>query len=75
MLSIYNLDGEDITMIVLTQIRMVADIIKEKRHVSFEEALGQFYRSKVYVALQNTATGLWGESAEFIADRFFEDKL
>ena len=39
----------------------------------FEKALMLFYHSETYKTLQNTENGLWAESAEFIADRYFEE--
>ena len=29
-----------------------------------------FYKSRTYAALKNTQSGMWAESAEFIADDF-----
>lgn len=70
---IYTFNGKDITMNVFIQIRAVIDIIQEKKDVDFVEALDMFYNSKTYMTLRNTENGLWAESAEYIADRFFEE--
>ena len=56
------------------QIRDVIDIIKERSHLSFQDAAGAFYHSKTYQALQNTENTLWAESAGYIADRFYEEQ-
>lgn len=37
-------------------------------------ALGEFYKSKTYLILRETENGLWAESADYIANRFFEEK-
>ena len=52
------------------QIRDVIDIIKERDHLSFQDAAGAFYHSKTYQTLQNTENTLWAESA----DRFYEEQ-
>ena len=52
----------------------VIDIIKERDHLSFQDAAGAFYHSKTYQALQNTENTLWAESAGYIADRFYEEQ-
>ena len=57
------------------QIRDVIDIIKERSHLSFQDAAGAFYHSKTYQALQNTENTLWAESAGYIADRFYLSTL
>lgn len=69
---IYTFQGKDITMNVCIQIRGVVDILQEKLNISFEEAMMLFYRSETYKILQQTENGLWAESAEYIADRYFE---
>ena len=32
-----------------------------------------FYKSETYKTLQETENGLWAESAEYIADRYYEE--
>lgn len=71
--AIYTFNGKDITMNVCIQIRAVLDILQEQMNIDFIEAVDQFYNSKTYLTLQNTENGLWAESAEYIADRFFEE--
>lgn len=71
---IYTFNGKDITMNVFIQIRAVLDILQESMKIDFIEAVNQFYDSETYTTLQNTENGLWAESAEYIADRFFEEK-
>ena len=56
------------------QIRDVIDIIMEKSNLSFPDAMGKFYHSKTYKALQNTENTLWAESAGYIADRYYEEQ-
>lgn len=69
----YFFNGKDISMNIYLQIRDVVDIIQEKSHLPFIEALGAFYSSKTYKALQNTENTLWAESAGYIADRYYEE--
>lgn len=71
---IYTFNGKDITMNVCIQIRAVLDVLQEHMKIDFIEAVDQFYTSETYVTLQNTENGLWAESPEYIADKFFEEK-
>ena len=52
----------------------MVDILQEKLKISFEEAILRFYRSNTYKTLQETENALWAESAEYIADRYFEEE-
>lgn len=70
---VYTFNGKDITMNMCIQIRAVVDILQERLNIDFVEAIDRFYNSDTYVTLQNTENGLWAESAEYIADRFFEE--
>jgi hypothetical protein len=72
--AVYTFNGKDITMNICIQIRAVVDIIQEHMAVTFEEAMMMFYHSETYKTLQNTENALWAESAEYIADQFFEEK-
>lgn len=71
---VYTFNGKDITMNMCIQIRAVVDILQERLNIDFVEAIDRFYNSDTYATLQNTENGLWAESAEYIADRFFEEK-
>ena len=55
----YFFNNKDITMNLCIQIRDVIDIIKERSHLSFQDAAGAFYHSMTYQALQNTENTLW----------------
>ena len=70
----YFFNGKDITMNLCIKIRDVIDIIKEKSHLSFPDAVGAFYHSQTYKALQNTENALWAESAGYIADCYYEEQ-
>ena len=71
--AIYTFNGKDITMNVCIQIKGVIDVLKRELNLSFEDAAMKFYHSETYKTLQNTENVLWAESAEYIADRFFEE--
>lgn len=71
---IYTFNGKDITMNVCIQIREVVHVIQKQLNLDFMPALGEFYKSKTYLILRETENGLWAESADYIADRFFEEK-
>lgn len=70
---IYTFNGKNITMNVCIQIRAVLDIMQKELNIDFVEAVDRFYNSETYLTLQNTENGLWAESAEYIADRYFEE--
>lgn len=70
---IYEFNGKDITMNVCIQIRAILDLIQERSQVSFEDAVLMFYHSETYKKLQETENALWAESAEYIADRYYEE--
>lgn len=74
MTTIYTFNGKDITMNVVIQIRAIADIIKEEYGIDFIQALSRFYGSETYQTLRQTENAFWAESAEYIADRFFEEE-
>lgn len=69
----YTFNGKDITMNVCIQIRDVIKIIQNYYGIDFEEAVMKFYRSETYKILRQTENCLWAESAEYIADRYFEE--
>ncbi len=72
--GIYMFNGKNITMNVCLQIRAIIDLIQEYLQVPFEDAVKMFYLSKTYKTLRETENGLWAESAEYITDRFLEEK-
>lgn len=69
----YFFNGKDITMNVCIQIRDVIRLIMKATDLSFPDAASAFYHSKTYTILQRTENALWAESAEYIADRYFEE--
>lgn len=71
--GIYMFQKRDITMNMCIQIRAVVDQIKNRLHITFEEAMMLFYNSKTYGILENTENTLWAEAPEYIADCFFEE--
>ncbi len=72
---IYTFNGKDITMNICIQIRAVVGVIQKQMNLSFEDAMLKFYSSNTYTVLQNTENTLWAESAEYIADCFFAERL
>jgi len=52
----------------------VVKLLQEHFHIAFEEAVLLFYKSETYKTLQETENGLWAESAEYIADRYYEEQ-
>lgn len=60
-------------MNVCIQIRDVLKLLQEHFQINFEEAVLRFYKSETYKTLQETENGLWAESAEYIADRYYDE--
>ena len=58
----------------ICEIRAVVKLLQERFHIAFEEAVVLFYKSETYKTLQETENGLWAESAEYIADRYYEEQ-
>ena len=71
---IYTFNGKDIIMNMCIQIRAVIKVIQERLQITFQDALVLFYRFETYKVLRNTDNVLWAESAEYIADRYFEER-
>jgi hypothetical protein len=65
--------GQDVTLDVTFKIEHVVRIIAEQRHVPFDEAYASFVGTNAYQALQKPNSLMWAESAEYIADRYFEE--
>lgn len=71
---IYTFNGKNITMNVCIQITAVIKLIQKRFGIGFEEAAICFYKSETYKVLQNTENALWAESAEYITDRYLEER-
>lgn len=74
MLNRYLYKGEDITLDIIMLIEHVVRVISESTGEDFNDCLYEFYKSGVYESLQQTKSLLWSESAEFIADEYFQEK-
>ena len=68
----YN--GQDINFIVIQKTEHIVNIIAEKENISFDSAYAKFLASRLYMALQNPASLLWAENAEFIADEYYREE-
>ena len=73
--DIYFFNGQDITMNVCIQIRLVVKLIQKQDHIDFVEAAGKFYHSQTYRTLTQVENALWAESAEYIFDRYNEEQV
>jgi hypothetical protein len=71
--GIYFFNGKDITMNMVIQIKCVLNVLQRRMNISFSDAAMKFYTSETYKTLQQTENGLWAESAEYIADRYYEE--
>jgi len=66
---IYN--GQEINFVIIQKIEHIVKLIAEKENILFDSAYEKFSASRLYFSLQNPASLLWAENAEFIADEFF----
>lgn len=71
----YIFKGEDITTDVLFKIEHIASILAETEKISFDDAYEKFVFSNTFNILQRVENLYWAESAEFIADEYFREKL
>jgi len=65
--------GQDVTLDVTLKIEHVVRIIAETEQISFDDAYARFAGTRAHDALQKPTSLMWAESAEYIADRFFEE--
>ncbi|MDR2590521.1 MAG: hypothetical protein LBC71_06010 [Oscillospiraceae bacterium] len=71
--NIYVYKGQDITIDVILKIEHVVRLIAEKKSRDFDDCYNDFICSKTYIALQNTNSVMWAESAQFIVDEYFRE--
>jgi len=71
----YIFKDQDITTDVLFKIEQIVSILAEKEHISFDYAYEKFVSSNTYSILKRTDNLYWAESAEFIADEYYREKL
>jgi len=69
---IYN--GQDLNFILSQKIEHITYLISKKENISFDSAYIFFTASNVHRSLQNTASLLWTENAEFIVDEYYREK-
>ena len=69
---IYN--GQDLSFFISQKIENIVNIISQKENISFTSAYDYFLLSQIYKSLQNTASLLWTENAEFIVDEYYREK-
>jgi hypothetical protein len=68
----YN--GQELTFLIIQKVEHIVNIIALKDNISFDSAYNVFLSSKIYKSLQNPASLLWAENAEFIADEYYREK-
>ena len=71
----YIFKGQDITTDLLFKIEQVTSILAEKEHIQFDDAFAAFISSGTYRILKRTDNYYWAESAEFIADEYYREKV
>ena len=71
--SKYIYKNQDITLDVIMKIEQIVRLIGEKENKEFDACYLLFLNSKTYQTLQNTASLLWAENAEFIVDEYYRE--
>jgi|GEM_PF-12254 len=69
---IYN--GQELSILISQKIERIVILISEKENISFDIAYIGFTASSIHKSLQNSASLLWTESAEFIVDEYYREK-
>jgi len=64
---------QDVTVDIAMRIENVVRIVAQQQGLAFDQAYRHFTMAHTYEALQNTDSLMWAESAEYIADRYFEE--
>lgn len=54
-------------------IQDIIDMITTDQHIEYDEAMNQFYNSKVFEKLLEIETGLYLESPEYVYDLFKDE--
>ncbi|GMO25973.1 MAG: hypothetical protein Ta2B_05800 [Termitinemataceae bacterium] len=75
MLSKYIWHKKDITFPFMMVIERVVRLIAQKEGKCFDEVYGHFLGSKTYSALQRVKNDYWAESAEFLVDEYYREKM
>ena len=71
----YIFKDQDITTDVLFKIEAIVSILAEKENITFDDAYALFSSSNTYSILQRTHNLYWAESAEFIVDEYYREKM
>jgi hypothetical protein len=71
----YIFKDEDITTDILFKIEEIVSILAENENITFDEAYTLFISSNIYGILLQTNNLLWAESAEFITDEYYREKV
>jgi hypothetical protein len=71
----YIFKDQDITTDVLFKIEEIVSTLAEKENITFDEAYAMFASSDTYSILHRTNNLYWAESAEFIIDEYYREKL
>ena len=71
----YIFKGEDITTDVLFKIEQITNILAKKEHLSFDDAYEAFISSETYRILKRIHNLYWAESAEFLVDEYYREKI
>ena len=69
----YLFRGKDVTENVLEKIDDVYAVNSRQLNVSLKDAEMLFNDSEIYKNVLESETGLWAQSAEYIADHYFEE--
>jgi hypothetical protein len=66
--------GQDVTVDLIMKTEHAVTLIAESEGIAFDDAYRAFSKSQTCKALENTASLLWAESAEFIVDEYYREQ-
>jgi len=75
MIGKYIFKDQDITTDILFKIEQIVSILAVNDRIAFVDAYAMFVSSNTYSILGRTKNLFWAESAEFIADEYYREKM
>ena len=73
MAEIYKFRGRDITEKFNAMVDSVVAVLVKQLNIPEEDARQMFLDSKTFSDLENTETGFWAGTPEYIVDYYFEE--
>ena len=69
-----NSDVGSVIFTICCKVQSIITMIKEHFNIDYNEAIGLFYKSKVYRSLENKEVKMWYFSSDALFKMFLEEK-